>query len=77
MELLKIIKLCMKGTLTQGQMFSSNPVLSKLEHVPYKAHLAQTYTIKNRVVHAEWSTMQSALEPLTSDLSFTRTTWAS
>lgn len=37
----------MKGTLTQGQMFSSNPVLSKLEHVAYKAHLAQKYTIKN------------------------------
>lgn len=42
----------MKGTLTQGQMFSSNPVLGKLEHVQYKAHLAQKYIIKNRVVHA-------------------------
>lgn len=35
-ELLKIIKLCMKGTLTQGQMFSSNLVLRsmncELEH---------------------------------------------
>lgn len=39
----------MRGTFTQGQMFSSNLVLSKLEHVQYKAHLAQKWTIKNRV----------------------------
>lgn len=39
----------MKDILTQGRMFSSNLVLSKLEHVQYKAHLAQKYTIKNRV----------------------------
>lgn len=58
----------MKGTLTQGQMFSGNLVLGKLEHVQYKAHLAQKYTIANRagtcqVENCAVSTGASPLRP--------------
>lgn len=69
----------MKDILTQGQMFSSNLVLSKLKHVQYKAHLAQKYTIKNRVgmCLVEYYAVSTGASHLRSYKTFTRTTWTS